>query len=92
MYNKQYFINKFSAIPDSLWCVGILTGINGQHCAIGHCMNTGKFPYEDTSLRILLDTSMDRRTVRINDGLDAAYQQPTPKARILAALADLPDK
>lgn len=29
---------------------------------------------------------------RINDGLHPAYRQPTPKARILAALRDVKDR
>lgn len=84
-YDKAYFIAKFSAIPDERWCVG-LQGPNNTACAYDHCRRFGVEPDE---LRTLLDR-ISARASYVNDGLDSRYPQPTPKARILAALADLP--
>ncbi len=83
-YTPAYFIAKFEAIPDELWCVNHYAGPGGSHCAIGHC--EGIHSAEADALRGLLPTP----AAGINDGNSSKYQQPTPKARILAALRDLP--
>lgn len=72
------FIAFFEAIPEERWCVGT-DAPNGVTCALGHCpgftwMTLGNLLCNDTEA--------------INDGLHPAYQQPTPRARILAALRD----
>lgn len=39
MYNAQHYIDKFTPIPDNLWCVDALRGTNNKtYCAQGHCM------------------------------------------------------
>lgn len=104
-YDKAYFIAKFEAIPDELWTVGKLTrSENGaeQHCALGHAgAQKGPLHTEESEALCALfsrpagyypDDVPDPRTLTaINDGARPRYQQPTPKARILAALKDLPD-
>jgi hypothetical protein len=93
-YDVDYFINKFSAIPDNLWITQVLTGW-GAHCALGHCDVTEThlmvgLPDEARVLAELLGGDERWQNVAtINDGEDARYTQPTPKARILAALADV---
>lgn len=98
-YDKNYFITKLSAIPDELWCSEFFS--NGEaRCALGHL---GRFGWwresrEDRDVRgeevnsfVAVLGNGDRATVeRINNGDDLRYSQPTPKARILAALNDLP--
>lgn len=35
-YTKEYFIEKFSNIPEENW-VSTSLGKDGKHCALGHC-------------------------------------------------------
>ena len=86
-YDVYYFIMKFAAIPEDLWCVNSYHD-GDKHCAIGWCSeswNQDDPPSERRVLRALLD----HRPGHINDGCDLRYQQPTPKKRILAALRDV---
>ena len=41
-YTVDYFIKKFEAIPETLWCVENIEK-DGRHCALGHC---GGWPHE----------------------------------------------
>lgn len=88
-YDKAYFIAKFEAIPDEQWCVGVSYDKQERRCASGHCSVLGG---EFNALNRLFPTVGFRKILPavINDGEDPRYQQPTPKARILAALRDLP--
>jgi len=38
MYTVDYFINKFEAIPEKDWIVGIFMDHHGRCCAQGHCI------------------------------------------------------
>lgn len=38
-YDVDYFINKFEAIPEEMWCVGLWVDSEGRKCALGHCMD-----------------------------------------------------
>lgn len=106
VYDKHYFIRKFSAIPDELWRDDGFMGnckYNGPCCVLGHCYT----PPENDEIIALIELfprpssntfSSDPLTwlfmlpiAAINDGHHLRYQQSTPKARILAALYDLPD-
>jgi len=83
MFDVDYFIKKFEAIPDEDWTTGQFENDIGQRCALGHCTFI-----ESASLKdILLD-----EVAEINDGTDGQYQQETPKSRILAALKDIKEK
>lgn len=96
-YDKTHFIAKFSAIPEALWCTELLHS-GDACCVLGHCHNgderrgpTG----ECAALIRLFQPAHDFRVFEsviadINDGKDDRYGQSTPKARVLAALADLP--
>lgn len=37
MYNIDYFIAKFEAIPEEKWTVNTFSGEEGKRCALGHC-------------------------------------------------------
>ena len=95
MYDVDYFIKKFAAIPDEDWTTRKFVNDLGQCCALGHCgsrtMPKGLYSVhsrESTSLRDILLNEV----VEINDGRHGQYQQETPKARILAALRDIEGK
>lgn len=85
-YNVDYFIKKFEEIPEEKWIAGSFSGMNGTHCALGHCYNNGEgytqSPEGSALIRIL------NYPAQINDGLRSEYQQNNPKNRILAALYD----
>jgi hypothetical protein len=86
--NAEYFINKLSAIPDERWTVGPgCAAPRGYTCALGHC-----FGYSWLTLINLFRVHLDIGVGDTNDGKEGAYQQSTPKARILAALADIKAK
>jgi hypothetical protein len=91
-YDKQYFIDKFTAIPEDRWITKDYADDAGRCCAFGHCGVRHMKPAlggggeEADALAALLQ----HRTASINDGDTDEYQQPTPKQRILAALNDLP--
>jgi len=91
MYNKKYFIEKFTAIPDDRWCTGNFVNFDGQCCAAGFCGDRNRIdsPPEAKALYALILPI--GHVADINDGFHGAFQQPTPKLRILAALASLPD-
>jgi len=36
-YTVDYFIEKFSAIPEEMWTVGETEDIDGKKCALGFC-------------------------------------------------------
>lgn len=37
IYDVDYFIKKFSAIPENMWCIEKLRNHLNQRCANGHC-------------------------------------------------------
>lgn len=96
-FTRDYFIAKFEAIPDAQWHVGHYRDPQNpaRRCALGHCRNSKEgaaFSFEESTdeemaLHGLLAGS---GPAVVNDGKVSRYQQPTPKARILAALRDLP--
>ncbi len=96
-YDIDYFINKFTAIPDDKWTTRRYETINDKCCALGHCgERTTKHTIEATTLNdiianshIIPPQSKSTTIVYINDGDHNDYKQDTPKARILAALNDI---
>lgn len=100
-YTIDYFIRKFSAIPEENWC--IRARVKGdQRCAYGWCYPSksiagksiiqGAVPVsdEERSLSILIKRLNPRWGAGgVNNGIYEKYQQPTPKQRILAALYDI---
>jgi hypothetical protein len=92
IYDTQHFITKFLATVDEQWCVGEFNHA-GQSCALGHCgcgSPDGRTFVDKTEESEALDRLLKFQTVHINDGLDHRYTERTPRARILAALRDLP--
>lgn len=88
IYNAEYFYRKFWSIPEEMWLVGqFFERSSGRACALGQCgERDGKIPDECWELRrVLAPASVSC----INDKVDPRYQQPTPRLRILAALADI---
>lgn len=85
-YSVDYFIQKFETIPDRQWHVGGFDGPNNSHCAAGHCGWKAN-AYNPVAVALYaLFKSIKASVAYVNDGLDVRFQQPTPKARILAAL------
>lgn len=37
IYDVDYFINKFEAIPENMWLIGAQGYNRIEHCALGHC-------------------------------------------------------
>lgn len=86
----QFFIDKFSKIPDELWCVGFTEDPydSRKHCAYGWCGKRGVFSEQGEIIRNLF-WLLRLQVAEVNDGDNADYQQATPKARILQALYDI---
>ena len=86
--DADYFIQKFTAIPEEWWIVGEIRDECGRCCAFGHCgeLNDDNTPLtaESTALVELLQPL--GRVADINDNSPRVYSEPTPRARILAAL------
>lgn len=84
-YTPDYFIAKFEAIPDGLWCVEDYKD-GDKRCALGHV--GFHLDPEPPEARALIDLFFDggKYATVVNDGYDPDFPQPTPKARILAAL------
>ena len=104
-YNVDYFIGKFSAIPEDRWTTGTVRLVtdsgNVKHCAFGHCGITADdtwdhFNREAKALNIMFETNA-LTVVQVNDNNGGTfgahkYTQATPKQRILAALEDIKAK
>lgn len=92
-YDKAYFIEKFVAIPDELWCTGHYT-CREMSCALGHCDGHSPLSGEGLALAQLFErfpiNGSSSVISDINDGNNKSYQHNTPKARVLSALYDLP--
>lgn len=100
-YTVDYFIEKFEAIPEKMWCRGQF--VSGEkRCANGHCGVTDEnaINNEAKALVAILEPLKEwtwpeyggmgifEVTANINDGY-TKYRQETPKHRILAALYDI---
>lgn len=89
--DAQYFIDKFSAIPDDQWRCDGFYGEDGEpRCALGHCGLLGNLlnkatPESDALYEAILKVSPNGVT-KLNDTPSENFPQLTPKARILAAL------
>lgn len=99
-YDINYFIDKFSKIPNRMWTVGSdgWKGIEGKYCADGYCGSNGGHQTEESKALALLlhpllnDCPLIDVVWKINDGNYEPYHwsnYPEPKERILAALYDL---
>lgn len=100
MFTIQYFIDKFTAIPEDQWCSYTQVNAQGQRCAYGHCVpedlrkgNTGvnalAFPEGKAFYqleKIYFSGLRNFSFAHINNGEEERFQQPTEKQRVLAAL------
>lgn len=97
IYTVDYFIEKFSNIPEELW------NSDGQYvsdsnpdckCALGHCGFVSRHTDESDSL-VRLFRSNDFGVVFVNDGngeeIKTKYGN-SPKERILNALKEIKEK
>lgn len=95
VYDVDYFIKKFEAIPENKWCTHARDGVNGTHCAHGWCSpNTTYASLEEIALTIIAIQNPVFLEGRngfgpINNGCSELYKQTTPKQRILAVLRDI---
>ncbi len=93
MYTVDYFINKFEAIPEEMWCIEARIDGDGRRCAHGHCYvgdpNAQTNDEEDSLSQISIEHFGEPGFADINNGYNSKYNQPTPKQRILAALYDI---
>jgi hypothetical protein len=87
VYDVDYFIRKFEAIPEELWCIGQYTDGEGRYCALGWCRRSGD--ENGYAEEVALERISPFFVPDVNDGHDERYQQPTPKQRVLAALRDI---
>jgi len=98
VYNAQYFIDKFSVIPDNRWITGYLGDSDepdGEHCALGHCglRDSRDWTKEATSLNNLFRelgflNKNPRAVVNVNDQSYDCPGESTPKERILIKLLE----
>lgn len=91
IYDVDYFIKKFTAIPEEDWAVEEFVTKDNKRCVLGHCGVTDDadvLTVEAIVLSRLIYSNFDVLTVDINDGNrnDTEYLGNTPKKRILAAL------
>lgn len=69
-YNAEYFINKFSKIPNSSWTDnGEYSNQDGSKCALGLCgANYTSNTKEGTALHLLFIRKLGAYVSNINDG------------------------
>lgn len=103
-YDVDYFIQKFEAIPEDLWCMGTLT-LGDKHCALGHCgVRNIQTEGSEALLSIFAEASTilkEKGVIKwhlhvagVNDGgtwATTLFKQNTPRERILAALNYIKD-
>jgi len=103
MYTVDYFIDKFSKIPEDKWHAGGYWNTdacgNRMFCALGHCgeyffdEGFGRQRMKTAESKALWDLVYFSLKLIIQDINDApyfpTYMQQTPKQRILAALYDI---
>lgn len=100
MYDLDYFIKKFEAIPEDRWNDHTqYDEHNSTCCAFGHCatdleeMNGAETPEGRALGNIFREagfTTWNNLWVTdVNNGRSDKYKQQTPKQRMLAALKDI---
>lgn len=105
IYDVDYFIKKFEAIPEGMWICGDFSDGNGRHCAQGFCgmnnKNAATVWNADSSSEVplhlreayylinLFDTYIGDPVAAVNNGYAYQYPQTSAKQRMLAALYDI---
>lgn len=100
-YTADYFIEKFSAIPEKQWTTGVLTSkssIEGEpdcHCALGHCgMEDWDKPTEESlALVELFGGEVKPERYYLDTDFEAVYEVNddgyNPKGNILDKLGEI---
>lgn len=94
IYDVNYFIAKFEAIPEHFWICGSFNDKTGlKHCALGFCVHIRQRrtdPPYDTEFNALVEIFKCRGfdVVRVNDGTYEGVVKTSPRERILAKLYD----
>lgn len=98
-YDVDFFIRKFSAIPDERWTRGSFAGLNNRHCALGHCgvrmVNRAiTWTPEGDALNDIIGSFPGVPAINDHAAKSGLHNFPgdTPRARILAALHDAKSK
>lgn len=101
IYDVNWFLDFFSAIPEDKWCVCALER-GDTRCANGHLNyrvhGSGQWPDGQPPASVFALTDLTQKHLGlsapdINNGnffnVVTRFPQPTPRARILAALTDI---
>lgn len=83
MYDINYFIKKYKAIPAHMFRKQMSVKPGGPNCYLGHC----KSLEEQIALMNIFD-NLGISLAELIYGMIKDYQQPDFKKRILAALSD----
>lgn len=81
------FIKFYEGIPEEDWCTEVYED-GFRCCAFGH-LGERNDQWSNNGMRLfnLITTS-----ISVNDGKNPRFPQPTPKARILAALREVKER
>lgn len=91
-YTVEYFINKFSAIPEAEWTRATFNDGQGRKCVMGHCgyTNHDLRTREGKELLKLMKQNLGFSPIIVNDAhcmyANSTDFGDTPKERILNAL------
>lgn len=88
IYDVDYFIKKFEAIPENKWITCRLYDNCGRHCAEGWALEFGGQECKN-HLQGHFNKIGIRWASEVNNEPFDRYQQETPKQRVLAALYDI---
>lgn len=89
IYDVDYFIKKFEAIPEEKWTVKKYVDKTHRRCAIGHCGDIDGI--ESHCLRDLF-LKIGLIVACVNDDISIEFPQDNPRGRILAALYKIKGK
>lgn len=93
IFDVDYFIAKFDAIPENLWTIKKYVDDKGCMCALGHCgarvnESIQKVTEESLALNLLFTDVINVNVVSVNDRIINVFGG-TPKKRILNALVTI---
>lgn len=84
IYDEDYFLAKWEAIPEDMWLVGSTGDSGGPRCVLGHTLN-GQNVTEETTALYEIFNPLHSSPATVNNGNDNRFKQPTPKERVIAA-------
>jgi len=93
MKTIQEIIDYMEATPEESWGVDVVRSKDNKNCFFGHLFNMGKDEKESNTIWGLFEElyATTYMIYPVNDGENPAYQQSTPKQRVIAYLKDLRD-